>query len=60
MGVLEAGERQAEVIEPAIEGLAGDGDAEIGHFGEVRQSHSSRRMLLAKTHLPIRAVHRPP
>ena len=30
MGVFEAGEGQAEVIESAIEKLAGDGDAEIG------------------------------
>ena len=29
-------------------------------LGEVRQSHPARRMLLAKDHLPIRAVHRPP
>ena len=28
MGVFEAGERQAEVIEPVIERHAGDGDAE--------------------------------
>src|SRR5664279_5280627 len=60
MGVFEARERQAEVIESAIEDLAGDGDAEIGHLGEVRQSHPARRMLLAKDDLPIRAVHRPP
>ena len=60
MGVFEAGKGQAEVIEPAVEDLAGDGDAEIGHFGEVRQSHPARRMLLAKDHLLIRAVHRPP
>ena len=60
MGVLEAGKGQAEVIEPAVEDLAGDGDAEIGHFSEVRQSHPARRMLLAKDDLPIRTVHRPP
>ena len=60
MSVFEAGEGQAEVIEAAVEELAGDGDAEIRHFGEVRQSHSARRMLLAKDHLAIRAVHRPP
>jgi hypothetical protein len=35
MGVLPAGERQAEVIEPVIERLAGDRDAEIAHLGEV-------------------------
>src|SRR6202453_5330850 len=60
MGVFEARERQAEVIESAIKDLAGDGDAEIGHLGDVRQAHPARRMLLPKDDLPIRAVHRPP
>ena len=60
MGVFEAGERQTEVIEPAVQQLAGDGDAKIGDLGEVRQAHAARRMLLAEDHLPIRAVHRPP
>ena len=60
MGVLESGEGQTEVIEAAIEDLAGDRDAEISHLGEVRQSHSARRVLLAKDHLAIGAVHRPP
>ena len=60
MGMFEAGKGQAEVIKSAIEDLASDGDAEIGHLGEVRQSHPARRMLLAKDHLPIRAVHRSP
>ena len=36
MGVLEAGKGQTEVIEAAIKDLAGDGHAQIGHFGEVR------------------------
>jgi hypothetical protein len=35
MGVLEARIDQAEVIEPVIERLAGDGDRQIGHVGEV-------------------------
>jgi hypothetical protein len=48
------------VIKSAIEDLAGDGDAEIGYLGEVRQSHPAGWMLLAKDHLSIRAVHRPP
>src|ERR1700691_5099684 len=60
MGVFEARERQAEMIKSAIKDLAGDGDAEIGHLGEVRQAHPARRMLLAKDDLPIRTVHRPP
>ena len=60
MGVFEAREGQAEVIEPTIEHQAGDRDAEIGHLGEVRQAHPAWRMLLAKDDLPIRAVYRPP
>ena len=36
MGVLKAGERQTEVIEPAVEQLASNGDAEISDLGEVR------------------------
>src|SRR5208283_139291 len=60
MGVFEAGKGQAEVIKAAVEKLAGNGDGEIGHFREVRQSHPARRMLLAKDDLPIRTVHRPP
>ena len=60
MGVLETREGQTEVIGAAIEDLAGDGHAEIGHLSEVRQAHPARRMLLTKDDLPIRAVHRPP
>src|SRR5208282_1808059 len=60
MGVFEARERQAEVIKSAIEDLAGDGDAEIGRLGEIRQSHPAWRMLLAKDDLSIRAVLRAP
>ena len=60
VGVFEAGEGQTEVIEPAVQQLAGNGDAEIGDLGEVRQAHAARRMLLAEDHLPIRAVHRSP
>lgn len=60
VGVFEAGEGQTEVIEPAIQQFAGDGDAEIRDLGEVRQAHATRRMLLAEDHLPVRAVHRAP
>jgi hypothetical protein len=44
VGVCEAGKRQPEVIEAMIEEFARDGDAEVGHFGEVRQAHAARRM----------------
>ena len=57
VGVFEAGEGQTEVIEPAIQRFASNGDAEIGDLGEVRQAHAARRMFLAEDHFPIRAVH---
>jgi len=57
VGVLEAGEGQTEVIEPAVQQLASDGDAEIGDLGEVRQPHAAGRMLLAEDHLSIRPIH---
>ena len=60
LGMLPAGERQTEVIEPVIERDTGDADAEIGHVGEVRQSLLTGRMLLAKDHLPLRAMLRLP
>ena len=60
MGVLEAGEGQAEVIEPVIERRAGDGDAEIAHVGEVRQPEPTGLMGLAEDHLLLRAMQRPP
>jgi hypothetical protein len=36
LGMAPAAERQAEVVEPMREGLAGDGHAERGGVGEVR------------------------
>ena len=44
MGMLEARERQPEVIEPMIEPLTRDRDAERAHVGEVRQADAARRM----------------
>jgi hypothetical protein len=35
MGVLEARERQPEVVEPVLERLARDHDAEPAHVGEI-------------------------
>ena len=58
--MLEAGESQPEVVEPMIERLARDGDAEPAHVGEVRQAQPSRRMLLAKDHLAVGTVERAP
>ena len=60
MGMFEAGERQPEVVEPMIERLACDGDAEPAHVGKVRQAQPSRRMLLAKDHVAVGTVERTP
>src|SRR3954452_16350564 len=39
-----------------IENLAGDGDGEIAHSGEVREALPPRRMVLTKDHVPLRSV----
>ena len=48
MGVLEAGEYQPEVIEPVIEPLARDRNAEAAGVGEVGEPLPSRLMLLTE------------
>ena len=58
--VLEAGEDEPEVIEPMIERLAGDRDAQTTRVGEVGQSQSARFMLLAEDHVLFGSVKRPP
>ena len=60
MGMLEARERQPEVIEPMIERLTRDGDAERAHVGEVGKAHAARRVLLAEDHIALGAIERPP
>jgi hypothetical protein len=40
--------------------FAGDGHAEIGHVGKIRQPHAAVRMLLTEHHLALRPVHRSP
>ena len=60
MGVLEAGEGQPEVIEPMIERQAGDRDAESADIGEVRETKTTGRMLLAEHNLLLGAVERTP
>src|SRR5262245_28762452 len=56
MGMLEARERQPEVIEPVVERFARNRDAEPAHVGEVRQAHPARRVLLSEDHVPVGAV----
>ena len=48
------------MIEPVIEPLSGDGDAQVGHVGEIRQTHPARLMDLAEDDLLVRAMQRPP
>ena len=48
VGVLEAGERQAKVVEPMAEWLPSDGDAKLAHVGEVGKAEPARWMLLSE------------
>ena len=60
MGMLEAGEGEAKVIEPVRQRLARDGDAKGVGVGEVRQAHGAWFMLLAEDDLLLRPMQRPP
>jgi hypothetical protein len=60
LGMLEAAERQAEVVEPVRQRLARHRDAGFGHVGEVGQAHPAGLVRLAEDHLPLRPVQRPP
>jgi hypothetical protein len=48
------------MIEPVIEWFTGDGDAEVGHIGEIRQAHSAGFVHLAEDHLLIRTIQSTP
>ena len=54
--ILDLGKDQADVMAPVLAWLAGDGDRQIGHVGEVRQSHPPRLVSLAEDHRPPRAM----
>ena len=56
LGMAEAGPGQAEVIEHVVELLAGDGDAEFVHVGEVRQTDPAGLVALPEHHLLLGAV----
>jgi len=60
MGMLEAAVSEPEVIEAMVERLAGDGDSEAGHVGEIRQSEAAGPMGLAEDDLPLLAMDGPP
>jgi len=54
MDMLEAAIGQPEVIEPVDQWLARDGDAEIGHVGEIRQTHATGLVNLTENDLAPR------
>src|SRR5262249_26222619 len=58
MRVLPARKRKPEVIEPMIEALTGDHDAEIAHVGKVGQTELPRHRLLTKDDVSLGAVQR--
>ena len=54
--VLEAGERQKEVVEQMIEWLPSDGDAKLAHVGEVGKAEPPWWMLLSEDDIPLGTV----
>ena len=60
VGVLEAGEREPEMVESVIEGHARDGDAERARVGEVGQPQPAGFVLLAEDHILLGAFERAP
>ena len=54
MDMLKAAIGQPEVIKPMDQRLACNGDAQIGHVGEIRQTHPARLLDLAENDLPLR------
>ena len=60
VGMLEAGERQAKMIEPMIETIPRNRHPEFTHVGEVRQAEPAGLVLLAEDHIQIGAMERPP
>jgi hypothetical protein len=60
IGVLEAGIGKPEMVEPVIELLARNGNAETGHVGEVRKAEAAGLMRLSEDDLLFLAVDGPP
>ena len=52
VGMLKAAIGQPEVIEPMDQWLACNGDAQIGHVGEIGQTHATGLVNLAENDLP--------
>ena len=60
LGVLPAGEGQAEVVEPVRQRLSGERHPERAGVGGVGQAPGAGRVLLAEDHLALRPVRRLP
>ncbi len=58
LGVLPAGEGQAEVVEAVFERHACDGNAEVARIGEVGQALLPGRVVLAEDYLPLGPMQR--
>ena len=58
MGMLEARERQPEVVEPVLERDARDRDAELARVGEVGQAKTAGLVLLAEDDILLGPVQR--
>lgn len=58
--MFEAGKDQAKMVEPVIERLTGDGDAEIVHDGEIGQPKPARLVTLTKDYLLLGPVNGAP
>src|SRR5215813_431041 len=60
LGMLPGRVGQGEMIQPVVEWLAGDADAEIAHVGEVGEPLLSGDVVLAEDDLTVSAVLGPP
>jgi hypothetical protein len=60
MGMREAREREAEVVQPMHQHDAGDRDAELTRVGEVGQAETPGRVLLSEHDILLRTGQRPP
>ena len=60
LGMLPAGEGQAEMVEPMRERLRGDAHRQVRGVGEVGEALLSRWMVLAEDHFALRTVQRLP
>src|SRR4029450_551475 len=55
VGMCEAREGEAEVVEPMLQHDAGDADAELTHLGEVGEAEAAGLMLLPEDHILLRS-----